>query len=524
MLTTIRNIFGPADTNARRSPTGGTYLGASSQGEGGDPRLGFMDALLSSPHGDLAGYGEVHERVLEADPEFYGHMAAWYHGRGAIRDQRLLFVAHLGTSPQVEHREAAFIMAQALRTYELARMLRYLKEQRHRLPRRTRSAVAYWLRRREADPAWFDEVALRDRRNLKYLYATLRLRPAARAGAILFERRPPPESRLAAVKRLATCDDTLEVARGIVAHRIFFSTAVGLLKKLDAPALAALVDVMSPQQLLNSLAALQRRGALDNPELRALVEAKLAQARDESRVQDARTLRAAAACGDRAIAATLGEIGAERLRRRGRITRPTALFVDKSGSMELALEVGAHVAALCSTLAEGGLWAYAFDSIGRRVGAPTQGDLLSWRQAFSHLQANGATSIGAPFVNMERNAVRAEQIVVITDGAENTSPLFVDALRDYEAWSGHRCGVVVVLVGVPPGRQSGLERSLMQAGIDHSSYRFDGDLYSLPNLAAYLATPRRAELCAEVMETTLPCYADLERLPPGFDPETCELL
>jgi hypothetical protein len=486
----------------------------------------MMDSLLRSPHGRLAEYGEQHEGVLAADPDFYGRMGAWYQDRGVIRDQRQLFVAHMGTSPHREHREAAFVMLQALRTFEVARLVRYLKETRHRLPRRTRSAVRYWLRRREAWPEWLDEVALRDKKNLKYLYATLHVKPNERARAILFDKRPPVDSRVALVRRLAQLDDSAEVARQIVEHRIFSSTAVGLLKKLDGPSLAALVAVMSPQQLINSLAALRRRGALQHPRVRRLVEAKLDQARTESRVQDARTLRAAAACGDTGVSEKLGEIATERLRRRGRIQRPTALFVDKSGSMQEAIEVGCHLAALCSTIADADLRVLAFDSVGREVRPPRRRDptLHDWHTAFASLSANGATSIGAPFVNLTRARARVEQIVVITDGAENTAPFFTRALREYEETLHTSCSVVVVFVQESiPGRTS-LQTALEREQIPHSIYRFEGDLYSLPNLVPYLVQPCRAELGAEILETPLPTLDDLERLPPGFSPETCELL
>lgn len=488
-----------------------------------DPRLAFLDALLASPHGRLAEFGRVHERVREADPEFYGCVAAWYRDHGVIEDQRQLFCAHLAISPLEAHREASFVLLQTLRTYQVARVVRYLKEVRHTLPRRTRSAVRGWLARREAEPAWFDEVALRDRRNLKYLYATLRLRPPARAAAILFEDRPPAGSRLAAIKALAAERDPRAIAEGIVRHRIFAGTAVGLLRGLDASGLAALVEVMSPQQVLNSLRAFARRGALEHPEIRARIEAKLERARTESRVQSARTLAAAGAIDDPELRARLGRLAAERLRRMGTITRRTALFVDKSGSMERAIEVGCHLAAVVSTVAASGLEVIAFDAIARRVRGPDRPDLEGWAAAFSHLHANGQTSIGAPFEVLARDGTRVEQAVVITDGEENTAPYFVDALRAYEARMETRVGVMLVLVGSRRGTST-LERRLVEAGVDAVTWVFDGDLYSLPNLVPYLAVPRRQELAARILETKLPTRADLATLPRGFDPETCELL
>jgi hypothetical protein len=116
---------------------------------------------------------------------------------------------------------------QRLRTYQLARVVRYMKETLGTMPRRTRSAVRWWLDRREGDPAWFDEVALRNSRNLKYLYATLRIAPSKRAGRILFENDPPPDSRPAVVKRLARETNTLAVAEGIIRNRIDFARPIG---------------------------------------------------------------------------------------------------------------------------------------------------------------------------------------------------------------------------------------------------------------------------------------------------------
>ena len=48
--------------------------------------------------------------------------------------------------------------------------------------------------------------------------------------------------------------------------------------------LLALIERMSPQELINNLASLQQRGAFDNPDLKALIEQKLEAAKTASRV------------------------------------------------------------------------------------------------------------------------------------------------------------------------------------------------------------------------------------------------
>lgn len=488
-----------------------------------DNRLLLLDSLLSSK-GQQSARKEAHQKTLTQDPEFYGHLAAWYQKNGFVEDHRQLFIAHLSVSEQREHREAAFVMLQNLRTYQVAAIVRYLKEHVGKLPRRMRNAVEYWLRRREADSAWFDEVAMRDRKNLKYLYATLRLSPSPRAKAILFTREPPKESRLALVKELSQSRDTQKIAQEVVRHKINASTAVGLFPRLDEHTLEALIQVMTPQQLFARVASLRKRGAFDNKRLRALIEEKLLWAAKEKRVQDGRLLLAAKAAQDDLFSAQLGALSSERLLQKGRIQRPTAIFVDKSGSMQIALEVGRHVAALCSTIAEAGLWVYAFDAFARRIPTPPNADLIGWSSAFSPIKADGATSIGAPFALMQREKVVAEQIVVITDGEENTAPFFVEALRQYQSQMKTRCVVLLVLVGPRADAITPLEASLAGHHIGHSAVRFTGDLYSLPNLIPHLTAPRRADLGAEVMMTKLPTFEELKHLPPGFDPTTFEIL
>ncbi len=489
-----------------------------------DSKLQMIDALLASPHRRLVEFGRRHVEARESDLDFYGRLGAWYHTRGVIRDQRLLFTAHMGTSRHPAHREAAHVLLQSLRTYEVARLLRYLKEHVRSVPRPVKRAVEYWLRRRERNEAWFDEVALRDRRNLKTLYASLHIRPSPRAGQILFDRRYPGDSRLAVVKRLARIQSPLEKARVIVQHRIFAPTALGAVGALKPPVLAAVIDVMTPQQLANSLTALKRRGALNHPDLRQLIEAKLEEGRSDGRFQDARVLRAMDAVGDDALGRQLSNIATDRLRSRGQIRKSTALLVDKSGSMEMALTVGCHLASLCSTVTAAPLWVYAFDSVGRRIETPKDTSLAGWQRAFQYLRANGVTSIGAPLVNMARDGVEPEQIVIITDGEENTAPRFHRTYFELCATVGRSVPVIVVFVAERDTGATSLETDLRSQGVDYTAYRFDGDLYSLPNVIPFLSQPSRVDVCAQVLDTPLPTYADLDRLPPGFDPATYQLI
>lgn len=482
-------------------------------------RQRLLDSFLQASHGDLAALHPVHALALQQDPIFYGHLARWYSEHGSLRDHHELFAATSLASPWPEHRDQGEVLLALLRPYQVARVVRHSKETMHFATRRLRRAVRAYLARREAWPAWFDECVLRDRRSMKYLYCTLHLKAGPRARRILFDDDPPADSRLAVFRRLVRlADRPEEQARLLYEHRIPFTTALGAVRQLTPTVLYALVSVMTPQQAINHLAFLERRGALAEPRTRALVEEKIRQGARESRVADCKTLAALQRLqGDEALAGRLLEMTGQRLRHRGRIQAPTALFIDKSGSMEQAIEAGKMLACLCSTVADGPLHVLAFDSHAFPI-VPRDRSFAAWHQAFQPIRADGCTSIGAPLQRLMDQ--RVEQIVLVTDGEENTAPCFCEVLSRYEKRHGLRVRLFLLRIG----RQgpTALERSLR--GRDLTVLPFQGDYYNLPNLVPLLCAGSGYELVEEILSYPLYTREDLDHLPPGFDEETCEIL
>jgi hypothetical protein len=121
--------------------------------------------------------------------------------------------------------------------------------------------------------------------------------PGERAQSILFEDNPPADSKLFQLKALAKADTPAEQARAILEHRIPYRIAAGVVKQMTPMVLVALVESMTPQEVINNMASLKRRGALDNPDLKALVEAKLERARTDKRVSAYKAKEAVKAAG-----------------------------------------------------------------------------------------------------------------------------------------------------------------------------------------------------------------------------------
>ena len=486
-------------------------------------REALIQSFMQASHGNLQSLKERHQQGLERDPLLYAHLSRWYQVHGSLRDHHQMFAAHLLASEHQEFRDHAYVMVQPLRAYQLARTVRYSKEQLGKTTRSLKSSVEFYLRRRENDPLWFDECVLRDRRSMKYLYATLHIKPGKRAQQVLFDEEPPADSRLITVRRLQQlAHDPRQQAELIRQHHIHFTTAQGAIRQFTPAILTALVEVMTPQQLINHLSFLERRGALQQANIRKLVKEKLVVGQRESRVHDTKTLVALDKVGgdDAELRKEMLQMTQERLRQRGRLTRPTLLLVDKSGSMEVCIQIGRWMAALCSTIAEAPLYVEAFDkgSIPVSASEPT---FEAWEQAFRHIRADGWTSIGAPLA--KHRQTHYEQILLISDGVENSTPYFCTERKRYEEAQGRSVPVLWVKVGGVG--HTPLEEAAQRLGVALQTIHFTGDYYNLPNLVPLLCQQEAGiNLVDQVLAQPLYHRADLQQLPPGFCHETFEIL
>lgn len=512
-----------------------------------DLRLDILNTLLTTPHRKLEDIWPVHFELAERDPLFYVRLAAWYADHGDVRDHKEMFVIRLILSSFEGHRDTGLALLRKLPPYELVRVVDFIsgrkktrkvraapqgaapRAQRSRAvpgqppaptevrtvvedfglfrnpPRALKTEVIRYLREREADPVWFDSTVLVARKAVKRLYALLHVAPGERAQKILFDEDPPADSRLFALKQLGQASSPAEQARAIIEHEIPYRVAATVVGQLTPTVLYALVERMSPQELINNLASLKRRGGLDNPEIKSLVDQKLEQAKSAQRVSAFKTSEAlkAADLGDE-MRAQLEEVADTQVKAKGRISRPTALLIDKSSSMEQSIEIGKRLGAMVSAICEKELYVYAFDTIAYLVQRAGD-DLASWEKALAGIRAGGSTSCGVALEYMLRKGEYVEQIVVITDEEENTPPLFVNTLLKYREQMKTDPSVCLVRT---TGGQNLLERQCREAGIEANVFQFSGDYYSLPNLVPMLARPSKLELLMEIMEYPLP-----ERLP-----------
>jgi hypothetical protein len=492
-----------------------------------DLRAEFVNSLLTTPHRELSQWLPIHSELAEKDPLFYVHAAAWYAEKGQVRDHKELFTAVLSLSAFEGHRDVGLALLRRLPPYEVSRVVDLIKGQKVKrrqpkpgagkkgpfviveenrglfknVPRSLRTEVERYLRERESDSSSFDRAALTARKALKHLYASLHIEPSARAQAILFAGDPPKGSLPFFVREISKAKTPAEQAHAIVEHRVPYRVASTVIKEMSPVVIAALVEVMTPQELINNVGSLKKRGALDNPEIKSLIEGKLELAKTDKRVSAFKAKTAAEAAEvTGALADALDAVTEERVKAQGKITRSTALLVDKSGSMHVAIDVGRQLGSLISAISQASLFVYAFDSAAYPVKA--QGTALAdWEKAFRGIHAHGSTSCGVALDWMRKNAQRVEQIVLVTDEGENAAPFFAQAHEEYSREIGIRPDVIIVKVGQASDQ---IERECKKSGIAPNVFDFRGDYYSLPNIIPLLSFPSVAEMVMEILSFPLP--------------------
>jgi hypothetical protein len=488
-----------------------------------DLRLGILNTLLTTPHRQLAMIHPIHEDMVRQDPLFYVRLAAWYNDNGEVRDHKEMFIVQLTLSAFPGHRDVGLALLRQLPPYQVARVLDFIHGSKSNRkvaakaaapktvveefglfrnpPRALRTEIVRYLRERESDPTWFDSTVLVARKALKRMYALLHIPPAPRAQQILFDETPPADSRLFALRELARAESPAEQARAIVEHQIPYRVAATVVRQMTPAVLLALIERMSPQELINNLASLRRRGAMDNADLKAVIETKLGQAKQDARVSAYKARVAADAAGTaRELTAALDAVTDARVKARGRINRQTALLLDKSGSMNVALEVGRQLGAMISAICAADLFAYAFDTIAYPV-TPQGSTVADWEKALLGIHAGGGTSCGVALDWMARKGQRVEQIVLVTDESENTAPLFKDAYAAYAQALNVRPAVTIVKVGQA---NNVLEQSCKALSVPFNVFEFRGDYYALPNVIPLLSMPSQADLLMEILSYPLP--------------------
>lgn len=503
-----------------------------------DVRKTILNSFMTCPHRDTGDLKKIHEEMRQKDPVFYSHLAAWYKKNGELRDHNEVFTAMLLTDPYLENREVGLALFQQHAVFMKVKILTFLKGKKITLRTKTgkkikgksgklideikntekkvglektipssfKTEIIRYLRWLEADNERFDAVALRNFNDLKTLYAAkgLQIKPSQRAKEILFENKIPEDSKLTILKRISQAKSPEEAAHLIVENKIAYVTAIGLISKITPSILIALINNMTPQEIITNMASLEEKGVMDNPGTKQLVMDKLKTAKKAKNVSTlkSKTAQKTGRIKNEEVIAQLDEIADEQVKKSGVIKIPTGILVDRSGSMNDAITVGKQTAAMVSGATTADLHVVAFDTMAQAIKAENK-TMTAWEKAFAPIRSGGGTSIGCALEFFLRYNLYVEQFIIITDEDERNSPRFVDVFPAYV----QKMKVVphIIIIRIGSLNRLALSTDLKAASIEYDVYEPKStDYYSLPGLIPLLSRKSKLDLVYEIMDFPLP--------------------
>jgi hypothetical protein len=477
--------------------------------ETGLTRQRILSELSKSPHGSLKEYLPIGKQAVLQEGEFYQHMLSWDRTHGQIRDSKVaLPVIGLAFEKDEELLDNSFAHIALLGPRELARAYRFGLE--IRLPgkmRQLRRLVEDYLHQKEQDKGW-DHLAIQHRGTLKELYSLAHAKPEKeRTNVVLYGRNfdktkaPLPKgSVFEVVANLKNMSPT-EAAGSIMKYHIPFLIALGALgaKAKEPDLVQALIGAMSATELTTNVKMLEKLGLKTNPALRGAFDKAMEKAAT-SKKATLKTTKAAEAVTDTVLKEKLQGLQDKQIKALGGPEGNWLVLADKSGSMSRAIEASRHVSATLAKICQGKVWLVFFDTNPMTVDV-TGLPLDSIQKATRHITANGGTSIGCGLNRMLSEKMEIDGIAIVSDGGENTPPLFPDVYKRYIDFAQKDVPVYLFLC---TGEPDNLTPRMKQAGIEMQTFDIRGgtDFYSIPNLAQTLRASRYS-LVDEIMATPL---------------------
>jgi len=450
----------------------------------------ILSDLSKSPHGKLEEYIPVTQEAARREPEFLSHLIAWNQLKGQIRDSKVALPVISLCSPEFTDSDfiensLAHVALQGPR--ELERAFRFALELRktHPWPGRSKTIrslqglIGDYLHNREANWHRWERAAVQHRQTLKALYALAHVKPCPLADAILFgtskkhpDKMPVPKGSIFDIITHLKDMTPIEAAGEIIGRKIPFLVAVGALGKMakETDLVLALINGMTPTELVTNTKMLEKLGIKTNPALRGAYEAAIAKA-GTSKKATFKTTVAADAVEDEGLKAKLQALQEKQIKTLGGVEGNWAVLGDKSGSMSSTIEASRQVAATLARMVKGNVYLVFFDTSPRFINATgkTYDELL---KETSKVRADGGTSIGVALQYLLDAKLEVDGIAVVSDAKENQNPAFTAVYARYAEFVGKQPPVYLYRCG-PEYRSHLIPRLRM---LNATSFRFSGDM------------------------------------------------
>lgn len=497
-------------------------------------RKQFISTLMKIGHGKLDAYIKDGLLASEAEPELFAHFIAWNEIKGKVRDSKVAYPVIALRSVSKSDRDlaenaVAHLMKLSprdlVRAYDFNKQLtgegRAIKSGYRRM---LEQGLRDYLQAREDHPKWWERTTLQHRESMKRLYRISHKRPSDRAQKILFEGKYPANSVFAKVANLKNMTPQ-EAASVILSEKIPYEVAVGAVAKIkDKDIILALLEGMTGNQVVTNSKMLDRMGVKKDPVLNAAYQAALNRAKSDKKLNVLKadqmlerkgpggqsvgsymmyaasptSLSVSLPPPSEEMQADLQQLQAHATKMLGGIEGDWLILGDCSGSMSQSVELAKKVAALITEQVKGKVWLIFFNTY------PTPFDVtgktfFQIQEMTQRIRSGGGTSIGCGLDYIKANGHEVDGIVIVSDGGDNTHPMFGTAYKSYCEKIGRQPTVYFYDVGgdydsLMPQLPGVIEKFDLRHG--------KVDYYSLPNTIATLRT-NKYSMIDEIMATPL---------------------
>lgn len=379
-----------------------------------------------------------------------------------------------------------------------------------------RSAAKSYLKRRELNEKMMIGALLRSSSDIKTFYVRTNSIPYNDVNSwlnqYLWKGTVPLGTRLAALKQLQHEKDPTKQAEIIVENNLPPTLVTSVISHMTPAIDVALITVMSPQELMQSLAAFKARGADKNPDVKALIDSKLKKAKTtkKTRIDALKGAKVAASVAglDEETRKLVTEITDAQLKQHSNISLRTALLIDKSFSMYDAIESGKLIGSVLAQACKTSPIIYMFDNMATRIEFEEgDGDITTksaWDKKLEMYKARGGTAPDQVIRAMMASNLLVEQIVMVTDEGENDEhAAFATQLQKYGDKIGYMPNVIIARIG--KNSSDKITRSLKARHIDVDVLICkDTDSVSIPNLIQFCSRKSVFDLVQEILSLKLP--------------------
>lgn len=515
-----------------------------------DKRIKIVNSIFSTPHGDLISLHSIHKECLKVDPLFYLKFAHYYNKNGDVRDHKKVFAAMALTSELYDFRDLGgyFLLdldpKDFLTTVEACfgkfTLLKKVKTKNKKevtvkevvekdifiggsggKKRRIRKFTTSYLRKYEKDAITNSNSFLLHRHHLRKLYQLCHVKPIPiAAGSLGFKVDKnvsycPVYNSFDIMKEISNTTDETKICELITKNKIPALSAIGAIKKMTPAIVAVLCSTMSGKQLQIFMTLMQKKGLLEDKDFKKEVVKKLDK---QAKNLSLRGTSAAKVLGKDADIIT--DSVDKFMKSLPMIKKKVLLCIDKSGSMENAIDLGKRLGiALASKIEdpEKNLYMIAFNNYATYIPLPIQKTHSQFETVMKHTIADGGTSMGVGVKCALDNGFVPTDIVFISDNDENGSPYLDHVLEDKRELL---CGVRVIgcLVGriernLPIKEERAKLNSIQVENLDLRK----ADDYSIPNVLRTFAKGGIRDLIQEIDSIDL--FSVIKEYKYGFEKE-----